>query len=250
MQLGFAVIPLIHFVSDKEKMGIYAIHWFIKILAWLVAAILVYLNTRLVVEQLMELVKAYPGMLTMICCAIAFLLFVGLIIYIVVFPWLPKHFKKSTTDFHGAEVELDFAVATQPIERVAIAVDFSTTDAKLIKVALQQVVKENAMIHIIHVVESATAKYHQDASDDEESRKDQQRLELYAEAIRKNGYKVTTHLGYQKRVKEIVRIVETEQAQLLVMGSHSHKGIKDFLFGETIESVRHAVSMPVLVVNR
>jgi manganese transport protein len=75
-------------------------------------------------------------------------------------------------------------------------------------------------------------------------------LELYAEAIRKNGYKVTTHLGYQKRVKEIVRIVETEQAQLLVMGSHSHKGIKDFLFGETIESVRHAVSMPVLVVNR
>jgi len=38
-------------------------------------------------------------------------------------------------------------------------------------------------------------------------------------------------------------------AQLLVMGGHRHQGWKDYIFGETIESVRHQVSIPVLIVN-
>jgi manganese transport protein len=63
------------------------------------------------------------------------------------------------------------------------------------------------------------------------------------------GYKSTTVLGYRNRVKEIVRIVHEKDAQLLVMGAHKHQGWKDYLFGETIESVRHQVSIPVLIVN-
>ncbi|MFN5985299.1 MAG: divalent metal cation transporter, partial [Chitinophagaceae bacterium] len=50
LQLGFAVIPLIHFVSDKVTMGEYAIGWPIKILSWIVATILVYLNSHLVLD--------------------------------------------------------------------------------------------------------------------------------------------------------------------------------------------------------
>lgn len=50
LQLGFAVIPLIHFVSDKNKMGEYAIGIKIKIFAWIIAAILVYLNSHLVID--------------------------------------------------------------------------------------------------------------------------------------------------------------------------------------------------------
>ena len=36
---------------------------------------------------------------------------------------------------------------------------------------------------------------------------------------------------------------------MLVMGAHRHAGLKDYLFGETIESVRHGVDIPVLIVN-
>ena len=46
MQLGFAIIPLIHFVSDKETMGQFAIKLSTKIIAWIVAGILVFLNVR------------------------------------------------------------------------------------------------------------------------------------------------------------------------------------------------------------
>ena len=48
LQLGFAIIPLIHFVSDKKKMGIFVIKPFVQVLAWLITAILVYLNIRMV----------------------------------------------------------------------------------------------------------------------------------------------------------------------------------------------------------
>ena len=43
-QLGFAVIPLIHFNSDKKLMKEFAIKTWVKILAWISASIIVYLN--------------------------------------------------------------------------------------------------------------------------------------------------------------------------------------------------------------
>jgi manganese transport protein len=46
-----------------------------------------------------------------------------------------------------------------------------------------------------------------------------------------------------------VRIVKETNADLLVIGAHGHKGIKDWLYGATIDSVRHQLKIPVLIVN-
>jgi len=50
MQLPFAVIPLVQFVSDKKKMGSFAIGRFTQALSWLVAAIILALNMKLLVD--------------------------------------------------------------------------------------------------------------------------------------------------------------------------------------------------------
>lgn len=47
MQLAFAVVPLIIFTSDKKKMGEFANKLWIKILAWIVAVIIIALNIKL-----------------------------------------------------------------------------------------------------------------------------------------------------------------------------------------------------------
>jgi manganese transport protein len=47
MQLPFAVIPLVQFVSDKRKMGVFVIAPWVKVLAWLVAAVILVLNFKL-----------------------------------------------------------------------------------------------------------------------------------------------------------------------------------------------------------
>jgi manganese transport protein len=54
LQLGFAVIPLIHFVSNKKTMGVFAISKKTQFFAWLSAAIIVVLNAKLVAEQLID----------------------------------------------------------------------------------------------------------------------------------------------------------------------------------------------------
>jgi manganese transport protein len=50
MQLPFAVIPLVRFVSDKQKMGALVIPPWLKVLAWVIAAIIVVLNVKLLVD--------------------------------------------------------------------------------------------------------------------------------------------------------------------------------------------------------
>jgi manganese transport protein len=102
---------------------------------------------------------------------------------------------------------------------------------------------------LLHIVESTSARYFGSSSDDYETRKDQERLDDFAKQLQMVGYRVTVVLGYQNRIKEIVRIVKNANADMLVMGAHRHRGLKDYIFGETIESVRHELTIPVLIVN-
>jgi manganese transport protein len=255
LQLGYAVIPLIHFVSDKTTMGEFAIGWKVKTLAWLVAIILVFLNGHLVFDFLITFFNQ-TGFVFLKCLIIlAVLFFIALLSYITIYPLLNARHKKKVTDLHGEAIVLDWS-NTEPVKRIAIAVDFSSSDQKLIKTAIahamHQIPKDDvnkSEFIFIHVVESVTANYLLDASDDEESRKDQERLDGYTAALKEKGYNAISAIGYQNRVKEIVRIVKEKDAQLLVMGAHKHKGWKDYFFGETIEAVRHNVSIPVLIVN-
>ena len=254
LQLGYAVIPLIHFVSDKNTMGEFAIGWKIKILSWIVASILVYLNGNLVYDFASAFFAQSDHLLLKVGLIILLIFFASLLLFITIYPFVKKVRVIEESDYHGDAVELDWTQST-PIHRIAIAVDFSNTDKKLINTAIHHAFQNQTTINdatefiLIHVVESVTANYLLEASDDIESRKDQERLDGYVKAIIAKGYKASTALGYQNRVKEIVRIVQEKDAQLLVMGAHNHQGWKDYLFGETIESVRHKVSIPVLIVN-
>ncbi|WP_250510863.1 Nramp family divalent metal transporter [Caballeronia sp. GACF4] len=50
MQLPFAVIPLVRFVSDRRKLGVFVVSRWTAALAWLVAAVIVVLNVKLLVD--------------------------------------------------------------------------------------------------------------------------------------------------------------------------------------------------------
>ncbi|MET4258573.1 manganese transport protein [Bradyrhizobium sp. S3.12.5] len=52
MQLPFAVIPLVRFVSDRRKMGQFAIPVSVAAIAWIVAGVIVVLNVKLLVDTL------------------------------------------------------------------------------------------------------------------------------------------------------------------------------------------------------
>jgi manganese transport protein len=88
-----------------------------------------------------------------------------------------------------------------------------------------------------------------DAVDDMETRVDQQRLDKYALELSSRNLSAKSCLGFNDRINEITRIVEENKIDLLVIGSHGHKGIKDMVYGQTVDGVRHNLKIPVLVIN-
>ncbi|WP_175945767.1 Nramp family divalent metal transporter [Caballeronia sp. BCC1704] len=54
MQLPFAVVPLVRFVSDRQKMGVFVIGRWLAALAWLVAGVIVVLNVKLLADTLLS----------------------------------------------------------------------------------------------------------------------------------------------------------------------------------------------------
>ena len=156
LQLGFAVIPLIHFVSDKGTMGNFAIKLPVKILAWLVAAILVFLNVRLVANEMVDMFNGDGHIMLKIFMSIAALLFAWLFIVMTVYPFYSKR-KKENESIHGAIPQLK-NLSIEPFKKVAIALDFSVMDEKLIAHALKQGNNEATYL-LMHIVETVFGRF-------------------------------------------------------------------------------------------
>ncbi len=247
LQLGFAIIPLIHFVSDKKTMGNFVIKPLTKIVAWLVAGILVFLNVRLVADEMIDTLSGSGNMFWKIIIIVAALAFAWLFLMMTLYPLYSKRKGKPAESIHGTTPQLTNLTVT-PFKRIAVALDFKILDEKLIAHALNQGSKDSAYL-LLHIVETVSARFSGNATDDDETRKDEERLHELAGQLVQLGYAVETQLGYQHRIQEIVRIVNNFKADILVLGAHHHTGIKDIVYGETVNQVRHKLSIPVLIVS-
>jgi manganese transport protein len=249
MQLGFAIIPLIHFVSDKKTMGAYTIKPFIQVLAWLITAVLVYLNLRMLIGQTVNYFTESDNLFWKIAIVIGGLIFLVLLVTTIFYPLIKRKPSNITAQVHEVnQLSLSQLKLPPSYKRIAVALDFSKRDAQLIAHAIGQS-KTDAEFILIHIVESVSAKVLESESDDLETRSDQQKLDDYVHLLREQGIKAQSFLGFKRRNKEIVRIVKETSADLLVIGAHGHKGIKDWLYGATIDAVRHQLKIPVLIVN-
>ena len=246
LQLGFAIIPLIHFVSDKKTMGDFVIKPITKITAWAIAGILIFLNLKMLINEAASTwsnatVFSKIGIITLGVFSIA------LLFYTLLFPLFKSSQKTASIQMHPEIEEMNHLTIPE-FKVIAIALDFSEKDQKLIAFALGQG-KENTRYILVHVVESASAKLLGNDSDDYETRKDKERMDWYVDQLQQLGHSVEGHLGFRNRAKEIVRIVKELNADMLVAGAHGHTGFKDLIYGETVNTVRHELKIPVLIVN-
>ncbi len=247
IQLSFAIIPLICFVSDKNKMGPFRISLTTKVLSWSVAAILAYLNIRMVAGQALDYFQHSPGMFWKIAIIIISAVFVFLLLATLYYPLAWKKIRELRLQLHPRAEELH-ELQIPHYKKIAVALAFEPNDRKLLQYAIGQGMKE-ATYYLIHVVESVPALLFEQFSDDQETRNDQEHLDFYVEQLRQQGIRAEPKLGFRSRAKEIVRLVKESGAELLVIGAHGHSGIKDWFYGETIDTVRHELKIPVLVVN-
>jgi manganese transport protein len=249
LQLGFAIIPLIHFVSDKKRMGNFVIKPWLKIMAWIFAALIVGLNARLVIQEISTWAEANPSsgnlvhfVITPIAIGIGVLL-----VYVFLRPLLYKHSDKPTYIPHGIAAALDNLEAVS-YNNIAVTIDFSKNDQDCIRHALMQGGK-SAKYTLIHVVETAGARYYGGQIMDNETQSDVDNLDKYVAALKDLDYRAEAKIGYGGAASSIADIINDSGVDFVVMGSHGHKVIKDLIFGTTVDSVRHKVKVPVLVVK-
>ncbi len=248
MQLGFAVIPLIHFVSDKTKMKEFVIPMYVRVLSWLVAGIIVSLNVKLVFEQISEWLANSENPMLITFLVIPLVMAAGMLLLYITFRPLFKVKEKAEIIPVHAPIRSIKPEKIQPYKRIAIAVDFSTSDHLNISNALAQGGKDADYV-LIHVIESAGALFMKNEIRDYEFMTDVKNLNLYSDELNADGYKTTIKLGYGNPKKAIPSLVKEFKADLLVMGAHGHKGFKDFIFGTTVDAVRHKIGIPLLIVR-
>jgi manganese transport protein len=254
LQLSFAVIPLIHLVSDRRWMGQFVIKRRVAVAAWLVAGVIAALNLKLAHEEITAWLAAagrYAWLLWLSVVPVSAAL-VALLVYVTVVPaWqrLRGIATAAPTTVHGPS-EMPAVLPPRAPRHIGVAVDFSAADTAVLSyaVTLARAAGRGARITLFHVVESGGARVFGEELSDNEARADQERLELYRTELEELGVEAAYDLGFGAPTEQLVQLVARHRPELVILGSHGHRTVGDLVHGTTVESLRHRLSVPVLVV--
>jgi manganese transport protein len=251
MQLPFAVIPLIHFTSSRKRMGEFASGRTIRVVAWTVATIIVGLNIRLVwgtVGDWLEIAGPWrPYLLAGIVLTAAGLLL--LLAWVSLEPLLPKLLsQRGDRSWRTPSVPIDLAQPTY--KRILVPLDHSERDEAALRHAASMAKTHGATLFLLHVEEDVTSQVYGSLASTAEVEAGRGYLQKIAETLRRDGIEVEAVVRHSPTPRtEIVHAARELKPDLLIMGAHGHKGIKDLVFGATINGVRHDLELPILIVR-
>lgn len=247
LQLGFAIIPLIHFVSDRRKMGDFIIPVWQKTVSWIAASIIISLNAMVVYNEISDLIVQSDSPLLVSFTIVPLCVFAMLMLfYILIMPFFRKDHDKRSGNFHQDFTPLQIE-GGGGLQRIAVPVDFGTSDNKAINKAIQLGSPSSTLV-IMHVLESANAVVYGENAFDHEREEDYQKLRLYQEQLQAAGIRCEIQLGFGDPKAAIPEMVEKSGCDTVVMGKHGHRTFKDILLGTTIEAVRHRIKVPLVLV--
>jgi manganese transport protein len=259
LQLSFAVIPLIHFTSNRRNMGVFATPWWGQLLAWAVAAIIVGLNGYLVVDQIQtwiaeaEASGIHYGPIPLSWLAAVGLIGVslsvaGLLLWVLVKPIIRPSPAWSPPD--RVTIDWDQALRPHPLATIGVALEHKPGDVEILNraISLAQTDSERRELVLLHVVDSAMTVVHGDMADDLETEADAAYLDDLVQALHEKGFRARAVLLHgADPAARIIEHLHSAPVDLLVVGSHGHGLIRDLLYGQTVDRVRHNVQIPMLI---
>ena len=252
LQLPFAIVPLLHFTSDRKRMGPFANPAWVKLMAWSTAALVIGLNAWLV-RQTLEDWLANAGsrrglvelLLVPVLAAVSVLL-----LWVILEPWLPASLRrKGRAAFvapHGVAEDLPSLAYT----KILVPLDHTPLDRAAIAHAVAMARARRGRIYLLHVEEDVTSQMYGQEASTAEVEEGSRYLAGIAELIAHEDVTVELVVRHSRNPKtEIVRYARELGPDLIVMGAHGHKGLKDIIFGTTINAVRHNLRVPLLIVR-
>jgi manganese transport protein len=246
MQLPFAVIPLIKFTSNRERMGDEFVNpgW-VKALAWTAAIIIVSLNVWLVIRTFGDWLEAAGPMLWIVLGPLAVGLS-ALLVYVTVQP--------ARAAVHPAAavpaIEIADVAPTPSYRRILVPLDHTDRDREAVSHSASLARAHGAKLFLVHVEEDVASQVYGAEASTAEVRSGERYFEDIASSLRERGFDVELIVRFSTRPsEEIIRVARQVAPDLVVMAAHGHKWYKDIVFGTTINAVRHELTVPVLIVR-
>jgi manganese transport protein len=252
LQLPFAVVPLVKFTSSRVKMGPFASRWWVMVLAWLAAVIIIALNVKLVAAQVIDW-AAGAGGLAWLVWATAVPVMAVLVALLAWMTFRREKVQKIAMAVSADQVARDAVGEQKHFRRIGVALEAKLTDSAMLAEAVAMARVHQAELVLMHVVEGVGGQWYGPQTGDSESREDEQYITRLADRLRDDlaaaGVAVRAVLGYGDVPSQLVKLARQEQVDLMVLGGHGHGRVSDVIRGETISSVRHGLSVPTLSVR-
>jgi manganese transport protein len=256
LQLPFAVIPLVYFTSDRRRMGEFANGWGLKLGASACAVFILVLNTWLLWDQMREWLGQSGPYRTplLIAGTVGAVAFLTLLTIVVGWPWF-KAQRHIPTPAERVSVNLEQdatpVLRSAAYSRILVPLDHSEADQEAINNALALARMHDAKIILLHVEEGVTSQMFGSLASTAEITEGQAYLASIERALREQSVEVEIVVRFGNTpAHEIIGAVHDLAPDLLVMSSHGHSGIKDLIFGTTINAVRHKINVPMMIVTK
>ena len=135
--------------------------------------------------------------------------------------------------------------------RILVTLENSRTDDAIIAHATALARHCKASLLLIHVADGFVARNIEqlDLRESEEIRNDRQYLDDVAARLAAEGLSVDAVLAIGDPAKEILAAAEREKCDLIAMGTHGHRFVKDIVLGSVANEVRHGSMVPVLLLR-
>ncbi|AMV36123.1 Nramp family divalent metal transporter [Planctomyces sp. SH-PL62] len=259
LQLSFAVIPLIHFTSDRRNMGAFATPWWGQILAWSVAAVIVALNGYLVYGQIEEWILAasasgiFLGPIPLVWpVAAGLVLLTGSVVALLCWVLIKPIVRPSPPWRLPSRTEMDWAEALRPrsLGRIGVALEHTAADVEILNRAISLAESQGggAELVLLHVVDSPLTALHGPMTADLETGADAEYLDSLVRVLTEKGYRAQPALLYgPDPARVLIEHLGERPVDILVVGSHGHGWVRDLLYGETVDRVRHSLDVPMLI---
>ena len=108
-----------------------------------------------------------------------------------------------------------------------------------------------AKLLLVHVADGWVARNFQQLklAESEEMKSDREYLGSRTRELTDEGFSCDAVLALGEPSDEIIKLARERDVELIAMTTHGHRFISDILYGATVDKVRHAVDVPVLLVR-
>jgi len=135
--------------------------------------------------------------------------------------------------------------------RILVAIEHSHADRTIVEHVAQLAALTGGELHLVHVADGWAARNFDALKlrESEEMKEDRAYLEAVAADLAGRGLRVSAELAAGDPAREILRVAEAWGADLIAMSTHGHRFLNDLVRGTTVDHVRHAATIPVLLLK-